>query len=178
MKKKLKNGSKSLSKDVLPKDVLTIRDSGLTCKCCGACCKTIALNASPEQIEADMKKVLVKIEEKGESGVSPNDYSTYFIFNFFEPISRKEAEKINPKMKLWSDSLFFYKCTMQDEATGKCRVYESRPILCREFPFPVAFETAIYSADCAFAEFETEIDESTGKYISSDILKSVSLIIR
>lgn len=150
-----------------------IKESGLTCGMCGACCRTIALTYSPEDINKMYEDVLKKIAA-GEK-MDWAEYDVYFIKTNFISMSRQAAEVINPKMKLWEENLYFYRCTKLER--NLCTVHKSRPRLCRFYPLPVDTEIPIYSDKCVFAPFEKSITD--GKYTSTVLATpNITLIIR
>jgi len=88
------------------------------CNRCGECCRVIHIRYT--------KKALRKI------GGSDAE----FILKYWHRISRKEAYKRRPILKTrdWS-GFYFYTCDAWDEKTHLCKMYESRPEVCRDFPF-------------------------------------------
>lgn len=112
------------------------------CNACGACCRVIYVEQSPEQIRAiaQLTRVL---------GI-PSDMQ--FAAEHWRPLTRAEAMSRNPfyTRQLPPDA-HLYTCDQLGE-DGKCRAYESRPMVCRGYPWyggtPVAIPLA--DPDCGY----------------------------
>jgi Fe-S-cluster containining protein len=130
------------------------------CSKCGSCCKTVALKFSPSEIESKMKDIIKDIRRGKQIG--PNAYDIYFIFMYFERISRRTAEKINPNLRKWGKNLYFYKCR-ELKPDGTCGEYYSRPTFCRNYPNFHLKKFPIYNKKCAYVEWENEV--KNGRYL-------------
>lgn len=88
------------------------------CNRCGECCRVIHIGHT--------KKTLRTIKNP----------DVKFILKHWCRISRKEAYKRQPTLKArdWN-GFYFYACDAWDEKTHLCKMYESRPEVCRGFPF-------------------------------------------
>jgi Fe-S-cluster containining protein len=126
------------------------------------CCKAIVLHISPEQIKEFYEK------EKDLEGIS----DIVFIYNFWKPISLREALSINPHLHTWvsigeyPESSYFYKCLMFDPDTNLCKVNDNKPDVCKNYPWyrngprkPFKF----YSLDCGFYKDIENLPNSESK---------------
>jgi len=95
------------------------------CNQCGACCRVLTLQQSPEEVRATaaITKVL---------GI-PSD--TIFAAEHWHPLTRAQATERNPfyVSRLPADA-YFYACD-QLGADGRCMAYETRPLVCRGYPW-------------------------------------------
>jgi Fe-S-cluster containining protein len=113
------------------------------CNGCGACCRTIMLEQSPEEVRqmAAVTRVL---------GI-PSDHQ--FAAEHWHPLTREEALATNPfyVSRLGTD-VHWYACD-QLGADGKCTAYETRPLVCRGYPWYDAPPKAMPLADpeCGYA---------------------------
>src|SRR5438093_10170493 len=116
-----------------------------SCNGCGACCRVIVLEQSPEEVRqmAALTRVL---------GI-PSDHS--FAAAHWQPITRAEAMRQNPfyTSRLPPDA-HLYTCDRL-AADGRCTAYEERPLVCRGYPWydqpprpmPLADEHCGYAVD-------------------------------
>lgn len=98
---------------------------GELCNACGACCRVIYVERSPEEIRAmaSLTRVL---------GI-PSDMQ--FAAKHWRPLSREEAMKRNPYYtRQLPEHGYLYTCDQLGD-DGKCRAYETRPLVCRGYPW-------------------------------------------
>ena len=96
-----------------------------SCNGCGACCRVIALEQSPEEIRqmAALTRVL---------GI-PSDH--VFAAEHWHPLTREEAMRGNPfYTSRLPASAHLYRCDRLG-ADGRCTAYEERPLVCRGYPW-------------------------------------------
>jgi Fe-S-cluster containining protein len=95
------------------------------CNRCGACCRVLTLEQSPAEVQ--QMSVLT-----GVLGI-PSDYQ--FAARHWHPLSRDEAMRRNP---LYTSRLpvdaHLYRCDML-AADGTCQAHETRPLVCRGYPW-------------------------------------------
>lgn len=95
------------------------------CNGCGACCRVLTLDQSPEEVKAiaAVTKVL---------GI-PSDHQ--FAAEHWQPLSREEALQRNPfYVARLKQGAHFYACDQIGD-DGLCMAYESRPLVCRGYPW-------------------------------------------
>lgn len=96
-----------------------------SCHCCGACCRVLTLEQSPEEIRA-MAAVTSVL------GI-PSDM--VFAAAHWHPLSREEAQRRNPHyVSRLPATAHFYACD-RIGPDGRCRAYEERPLVCRGYPW-------------------------------------------
>ena len=92
---------------------------------CGACCKVLVLEQSPEEVRqmAALTRVL---------GI-PSDH--IFAAEHWHPLTREEAMRLNPfyTSRVRADA-HLYTCDRLG-ADGRCTAYEERPLVCRGYPW-------------------------------------------
>jgi Fe-S-cluster containining protein len=95
------------------------------CNQCGACCRVLTLAQSPEEVRATaaLTKVL---------GI-PSDAN--FAAEHWHPLTRSEAMQRNPyyTQRLPAEA-HLYACD-QLGPDGRCLAYDSRPLVCRGYPW-------------------------------------------
>jgi len=95
------------------------------CNSCGACCRVLTIEQSPAEVQsmAALTKLL---------GI-PSDM--IFAAEHWHPLTRAEALERNPRYveRLHPDA-HFYACD-QIGADGRCQAYETRPLVCRGYPW-------------------------------------------
>jgi Fe-S-cluster containining protein len=95
------------------------------CNRCGACCKVLTLEQSPEEVRgiAALTAVL---------GI-PSDHQ--FAARHWHPLTRDEAMRRNPvyTTQLRHDA-FLYRCDMLGD-DGLCQAHATRPLVCRGYPW-------------------------------------------
>ena len=95
------------------------------CNQCGACCRVLTLEQSPDEVRAmaSITKVL---------GI-PSD--TIFAAEHWHPLAREEAMRRNPfyTSRLPADA-HLYSCDQLGN-DGRCKAYETRPLVCRGYPW-------------------------------------------
>lgn len=119
------------------------------CNACGACCRVLTLAQSPEEVRqiAAVTRVI---------GI-PSDHQ--FAAEHWHPLTREEAMRVNPFYveRLPADA-HLYRCDQLD-ADGRCGAYETRPLVCRGYPWygerPRAME--LPDPDCGY--FVDVVDE-------------------
>jgi Fe-S-cluster containining protein len=112
------------------------------CNGCGACCRVIMLEQSPEDVRqmAALTRVL---------GI-PSDH--VFAAEHWRPLTREEAMARNPfyTSRLRPD-VHLYACDRLGP-DGRCLAYEERPLVCRGYPWygepPKAMPLA--DAECGY----------------------------
>jgi len=96
-----------------------------SCNGCGACCKVLFLEQSPEEVRqmAALTRVL---------GI-PSDH--IFAAEHWHPLTREEAMRLNPfyTSRVRADA-HLYTCDRLG-ADGRCTAYEERPLVCRGYPW-------------------------------------------
>jgi len=115
------------------------------CNGCGACCRVILLEQSPEEVRqlAALTRVL---------GI-PSDHT--FVAEHWRPLTRAEAMTRNPfyTSRLAPDAHLYTCDRLGDD--GRCLAYEERPLVCRGYPWyggaprdmPLADEECGYLVD-------------------------------
>ncbi len=95
------------------------------CNQCGACCRVLTLQQSPEEIQA-MASVTSVL------GI-PSDMP--FAAKHWHPLTRDEALERNPfyVLRLPKDARL-YRCDQLGD-DGRCQAYEERPLVCRGYPW-------------------------------------------
>jgi len=95
------------------------------CNGCGACCRVLMLEQSPEEIQrmATLTRIL---------GI-PSDH--VFAAANWRPLTRAEALERNPfYVSRLGPDVHFYSCDRLG-SDGRCTVYEERPLVCRGYPW-------------------------------------------
>lgn len=95
------------------------------CNQCGACCRVLTLEQSPEEVQATAAVTSVL-------GI-PSDM--VFAAKHWHPLTRAEALQRNPfyTSRLPADA-HLYACD-QLGADGRCMAYAERPLVCRGYPW-------------------------------------------
>jgi len=114
------------------------------CNKCGACCRVLTLEQSPEEVRriAALTAVL---------GI-PSDHQ--FAAEHWHPLTRAEAMQRNPlyTSRLAPDA-HLYRCDMLSE-DNLCQAHGTRPLVCRGYPWyghePREMELA--DPDCGYYE--------------------------
>jgi Fe-S-cluster containining protein len=95
------------------------------CNQCGACCRVIKADRSPEEIGA-MAALTAAI------GI-PSDFA--FIAAHWHALSRDEAMRRNPfYVARLPPEAHLYRCD-QLGADGRCLAHDTRPFVCRGYPW-------------------------------------------
>jgi Fe-S-cluster containining protein len=95
------------------------------CNRCGACCRVLVLAQSPDEVR-DMAAVTNIL------GI-PSDFT--FAAAHWHPLTREEALARNPfYVHALPAETHFYRCD-QLGADGQCQAYETRPLVCRGYPW-------------------------------------------
>ena len=95
------------------------------CNRCGACCRVLTLQQSPAEVQAmaALTKTL---------GI-PSD--TVFAAEHWRPLTREEALQRNPfYTSRLSAEAYLYACDQLGD-DGRCLAYETRPLVCRGYPW-------------------------------------------
>jgi Fe-S-cluster containining protein len=112
------------------------------CNQCGACCRVLTLEQSPEEIQA-MAAVTSVL------GI-PSDMP--FAAEHWHPLTHAEALQRNPFYtgRLPADA-HLYSCD-QLGANGRCTAYETRPLVCRGYPWygETPRDMELPDADCGY----------------------------
>ena len=95
------------------------------CNKCGACCRVLTLQQSPEEVQAMAALT-------GVLGI-PSD--NLFAAKHWHPLTREQAMQRNPfyTVRLPADA-HLYSCDQLGE-DGRCMAYEERPLVCRGYPW-------------------------------------------
>ena len=95
------------------------------CNQCGACCRVLTLEQSPEEIQA-MASITSVL------GI-PSDMP--FAAKHWHPLTRAEALQRNPfyVLRLPADA-HLYACDQLGD-DGRCMAYAERPLVCRGYPW-------------------------------------------
>ena len=95
------------------------------CNQCGACCRVLTLEQSPAEVQA--MAVLTKT-----LGI-PSD--TTFAAEHWHPLTRQEALQRNAfyTSRLPAHAYLYWCDQLGDD--GRCRAYDSRPLVCRGYPW-------------------------------------------
>jgi len=116
------------------------------CNGCGACCRVLTLEQSPEELKnlAAVTRVL---------GI-PSD--AQFAAEHWRPLTREQAMARNPfyTARLRPDA-YLYTCDRLGD-DGKCQAYDERPLVCRGYPWYDQPPRAMALAD---PECSYEIDQ-------------------
>ena len=95
------------------------------CNQCGACCRVLTLEQSPEEVRAIAALT-------GALGI-PSDHS--FASEHWHPLTRGEAMRRNPfYVSRLPESAHLYWCD-QLGADGRCLTHATRPLVCRGYPW-------------------------------------------
>jgi Fe-S-cluster containining protein len=114
------------------------------CSACGACCRVITIDRSPEELRAiaELTRVL---------GI-PSDLQ--FAAQHWRPLTRAEAMQRNPfyTAQLPADA-YLYTCDQLGD-DGRCLCYDERPLVCRGYPWYDAPPRSMPLADpdCGYKE--------------------------
>jgi len=118
------------------------------CNQCGACCRVLTLEQSPEAVRATAAIA-------GVLGI-PSD--AVFAAKHWHPLTRAEALQRNPfyTSRLAPDA-HLYGCD-QLGTDGRCQAYEERPLVCRGYPWygEPARVMALPHPDCGYAIDQVE----------------------
>lgn len=145
-----------------------------SCHMCGMCCKAIVLPVSYDELK-ERSSVQDYINGSKCEGIENND--VLFVWLNWKPISKEEAFKINPHLRLWEErfierncleKLNFWTCTKHDPVTNKCTVHEHRPKVCSDFPWygrSVVTTEPFYSPECGY---KVDIDQELKLLTPSD----------
>jgi Fe-S-cluster containining protein len=110
------------------------------CIGCGMCCRAITLAYTKK----DIRKVWP--EDKGTS--------KWFVLKNWHRISRDQALKENPNVVNMEKQIgwYWYTCSMFDRETNKCKVHDSKPRICKGYPWygNEPNDTALYGANCGY----------------------------
>jgi len=102
----------------------------MSCNKCGMCCKAI-------------------VYCKPKIDLDPFDLNEFFILRNWKRLSRKEAIKINPRLKAIDYKVYFYQCTKQ--VNNLCQIHDGRPDICANYPSYVKLSRQMsYSKDCGY----------------------------
>ena len=97
---------------------------GATCSGCGACCDLIPLDQTPEQIAASVAAWPDAVDNH------------YFGGDYLVPVTKAEAEQINPALvRIHPSDKSWYTCRAFDATSRRCTIYETRPKMCRNYPW-------------------------------------------
>lgn len=115
---------------------------GGACNGCGACCRVLTLDQSPEEIQgiAAITRVL---------GI-PSDH--IFAAEHWQPLTRAEAMQRNPYYtSRLPEGAHLYMCDRL-AADGRCMAYEDRPLVCRGYPWygEAPRPMALADPDCGY----------------------------
>ncbi len=109
------------------------------CNMCGACCRVLTLEQSPEDIAAmaTLTRVL---------GI-PSDHQ--FAAQHWRPLTRAEAMQRNAYYtgRLPADA-FLYTCDRLGD-DGRCTAHDERPLVCRGYPW---YDRAVSEMELADAQ--------------------------
>ncbi len=113
-----------------------------SCNGCGACCRVLTLDQSPEEIQgiAAITRVL---------GI-PSDH--VFAAEHWRPLTRAEAMERNPYYtSRLPAGAHLYTCDRLG-ADGRCLAYEDRPLVCRGYPWygEAPRSMALADLDCGY----------------------------
>lgn len=95
------------------------------CKQCGACCRVLTVEQSPQELRAlaALTKTL---------GI-PSD--AIFAAEHWHPLTREEAMQRNSfYTSRLKPEAYLYRCDQLGE-DGRCTAYEMRPLVCRGYPW-------------------------------------------
>jgi Fe-S-cluster containining protein len=119
------------------------------CNKCGACCRVLTLEQSPEEVRAiaALTKVL---------GI-PSDHA--FAAEHWHPLTHTEAMRRNPfyVRRLAADAHLYW-CDRLG-ADGRCMAHATRPLVCRGYPWygQPPRDMALPDQDCGyFYDYVTE----------------------
>lgn len=95
------------------------------CNKCGACCRVLMLEQSPEEVQAIAAVTRVL-------GI-PSDHQ--FAAEHWHPLSREEAFIRNPfyVARLPKEAHLYWCDQLADD--GLCRAHDDRPLVCRGYPW-------------------------------------------
>jgi len=119
------------------------------CNKCGACCRVLTLEQSPEEVRAiaAVTKVL---------GI-PSDH--IFAAEHWHPLTRAEALRRNPfYVPRLPASAHLYWCDQLGD-DGRCTAHATRPLVCRGYPWygEPPRDMALADQDCGyFYDYVTE----------------------
>jgi Fe-S-cluster containining protein len=119
------------------------------CNQCGACCRVLTLEQSPDEVcaIAAVTKVL---------GI-PSDH--VFAAEHWHPLTREEALRRNPfYVQRLPAAAHLYWCD-QLGADGRCTAHATRPLVCRGYPWygQPPRDMALADPDCGyFYDYVTE----------------------
>lgn len=121
------------------------------CNLCGACCRVLVLEQSPEEVQAIAAVTRVL-------GI-PSDHQ--FAAVHWHPLTREEGMQRNPfyVARLAADAHLYW-CD-QLGSDGRCTAHDTRPLVCRGYPWydqePKAM--ALADPDCGY-KVDLETPES------------------
>ncbi len=118
------------------------------CNQCGACCRVLTLEQSPDEIHATAAVTSVL-------GI-PSD--AVFAVQHWHPLTRAEALERNPfYTRQLSPDAHLYWCD-QLGTDGRCLAYAERPLVCRGYPWYGAAPRPmpLPDPDCGYAVDQVE----------------------
>jgi len=115
-----------------------------SCNKCGACCRVLTLPQSPDEV----RQIAAVTSILG----MPSDHR--FAAEHWHPLTRAEAMQRNPlyTMQLKPDA-YLYRCDMLGD-DGLCKAHETRPSVCRGYPWydEPPRDMPLADPDCDFYE--------------------------
>lgn len=133
------------------------------CNMCGMCCRAIVLNMTYQEIENYYKDYRDQNKEFSDEEIEKwaFEQDAAFVHLFWKHITKEEAFKINPHLKLWFGGKInqdinkssFWTCTKFDSKTNKCTVQDKKPSVCSEYPYygrAISKNEPFYSLNCGY----------------------------
>src|ERR1051325_8971777 len=96
-----------------------------SCNQCGACCRVLTAEQSPDEIHAMAALTNVL-------GI-PSDYP--FVAEHWHPLTREEALLRNPYYTSRLPADAHLSASDQLASDNRCQAYENRPFVCRGYPW-------------------------------------------
>lgn len=102
------------------------------CNVCGLCCKAI-------------------VYPKAKIDLDDNEPSERFVKIYWKRLSKTDALRINPRLKMINYKVYFYRCRKFDRYTNLCRIHDQRPDICRNYPTYMKLSRQMsYSENCGY----------------------------
>lgn len=98
-------------------------------RCSGHCCRDFTLPFSPEEVR--MKSLRAQLAPTDSPVGWKRDIAMIADMLIFLRVDKNEHHMRAP----WRELLYHYTCKNFDPATNNCTAYDTRPAMCRDYPY-------------------------------------------